>query len=221
MITPRPSLPEQFTRAANQGRDPSSRLGVEDVQRAFEEAWVEKSRTVAPGQERYRSVAGGSLQYWREVLQEAYGRLGLEMAEEEAERVYLKLCQPASWCVFEEVPETLATLKAKGLALAVASNWDRRLPELLEGLQLKPYFDFMGVSEIIGHEKPSASFFRAVVQGLGVPMDQAIHVGDRTYEDVDGARQAGLRAFLIDRNRRQPPGPSVLRSLAELPDRIL
>jgi FMN phosphatase YigB (HAD superfamily) len=49
-----------------------------------------------------------------------------------------------------------------------------------------------------------------------VDADQAIHVGDSPDNDVKGARAAGIRAVLLQRDGEPPPGVEHIRSLREL-----
>lgn len=49
----------------------------------------------------------------------------------------------------------------------------------------------------------------------------AAHVGDNPRTDVDGARQAGMRAIWFDSHAPSPPAPAadgIITALAELPD---
>jgi putative hydrolase of the HAD superfamily len=111
------------------------------------------------------------------------------------------------------VPALLAELHGLGLRLAVVSNWDPRLPGLLERLHLARWFDAVVYSSAVGVEKPDVRIFRHAVDQLGVSPAAALHVGDARLEDVEGAEAAGLRALLLD--RRGTGGD--LRDLSALP----
>lgn len=212
LITPRTSLSDQLaTLPRHAGVDARA------LRRAFEEAWTERSLPISPGEERYKTVPGGSPQYWREVILDTFQRVAAPVTPGEADELYGRLCAPSSWRVFPEVEATLRELRAAGLRLAIASNWDRGLPAILDGLELTSHFDTLGVSEDVGHEKPAAAFFAAVLDRLGIAPAEAVHVGDRMFDDVEGARGAGIRPVLIDRHRRFDDAPWVVRSLADLP----
>jgi putative hydrolase of the HAD superfamily len=50
----------------------------------------------------------------------------------------------------------------------------------------------------ISHAKPHPASFREALAAVGVSDPaRAVYVGDRPYEDVHGAQQAGLRAVLV------------------------
>jgi putative hydrolase of the HAD superfamily len=117
---------------------------------------------------------------------------------------------------FPDAAPALRSLRARGLALVVASNWDCGLPEVLERVGLLPLVDGVVASAVVGADKPAPELFEAALAIAGCGAAEAVHVGDSLSKDVEGARAAGLRAVLIDR----AGGGGDIASLAELP-RIL
>ena len=118
---------------------------------------------------------------------------------------------------YPEVPEALARLRDGGARLAVVSNWDVSLHEVLERTRLRPLVDAVVISAELGVAKPDPAIFRAALERLGASADGALHVGDSLEHDVAGARAAGLDAVLVSRNGAPAPdGVPVVRSLAEL-----
>ena len=87
------------------------------------------------------------------------------------------------------VLHALAELRARGLALAVVSNWDCSLGEQLReaGIEL----DVAVSCAEAGAAKPDPAIFGIALERLGVEPGRALHVGD-TAEDEEGARAAGL-----------------------------
>lgn len=119
--------------------------------------------------------------------------------------------------VSPEVPETLRRLKAAGLILAVVSNREEPIGDVLGKLDLGSYFDFALTSGEVGSWKPDAEIFRRAVQLAGIAPRQAIYVGDNLYTDIVGARNAGLRAVLLDPEGVFPRAECpVIRSIGEL-----
>jgi len=93
--------------------------------------------------------------------------------------------------VFEPLPgvlDTIARLRALGLALGVVSNWDETLPERLLDLDV----DVVVSSAEAGAPKPDPAVFRLALERLRVPASRALHVGD-SPADEKGARAAGMR----------------------------
>ena len=118
---------------------------------------------------------------------------------------------------YPEVPGVLARLRAGGARLAVVSNWDVSLHDVLERTGLRPLVDAVVISAELGVAKPDPAIFRAALDRLGAGPDGALHVGDSLEDDVAGARAAGLDAVLVARNGAPAPeGVRAVRSLAEL-----
>jgi putative hydrolase of the HAD superfamily len=118
---------------------------------------------------------------------------------------------------YPEVPGVLARLRAGGARLAVVSNWDVSLHDVLERTGLRPLVDAVVISAELGVAKPDPAIFRAALDRLGAGPDGALHVGDSLEDDVAGARAAGLEAVLVARNGAVvPEGVRAVRSLAEL-----
>jgi len=159
--------------------------------------------------------------WWYAVVRGALGATtpddGLDMACAE---LFAHYADPRAWRVFPEVPRVLEELRARGVLLAVVSNFDGRLVPLLAALGLSQRIDTIVHSSEAGSAKPDAAIFRAALGRLGVAPADALHVGDDPAADVAGARHAGLGAALVDRHGRRPAvleGIPVLRSLDELP----
>ena len=97
--------------------------------------------------------------------------------------------------VFEPMPgalETLADLRARGLELAVVSNWDVGLAEHLERIGAAHLFSAIVTSAETGAAKPDPEVFRVALERLRVDPRRALHVGDEP-EDGEGAAAAGMR----------------------------
>jgi putative hydrolase of the HAD superfamily len=97
--------------------------------------------------------------------------------------------------VFEPMPgavETVAGLRARGLELAVVSNWDVGLTEHLERIGVASFFSAIVTSAEAGVAKPDPAVFRLALERLGVQPGRALHIGDEP-EDEEGARAAGMR----------------------------
>jgi putative hydrolase of the HAD superfamily len=121
--------------------------------------------------------------------------------------------------VFEPYPETIEVLRglrAAGYRLAVVSNWDVSLREVLDETGLTEYFDAIVISSEIGAAKPSAEPFEAALRALDADAASAVHVGDTHAEDVLGARAAGVRPVLVVRDDAQAPDDQALHLIADL-----
>ena len=110
------------------------------------------------------------------------------------------------WSVaIPEAPAVLEGLRRRGLRLAVVSNSNGTVAEILHAVGLAPYFDAILDSAVVGFEKPDPRIFRHAADALGVRAEEAVHVGDLYSVDILGARSAGCRAILLDPAGAWPP----------------
>jgi putative hydrolase of the HAD superfamily len=113
---------------------------------------------------------------------------------------------------YPDAAPALEALRARGLRTICVSNWDYALPEVLERCGLAELLDGVVTSAEAGASKPDPAIFERALSLAGCPAAQAIHVGDSLEEDVQGARAAGVRAVLLDRDG----GRGDISSLTEL-----
>ncbi|MGH9398736.1 MAG: HAD-IA family hydrolase, partial [Thermoanaerobaculia bacterium] len=90
------------------------------------------------------------------------------------------------------------------------------LPRLLDALGLARRFATLAVSAIEQTGKPDPEIFRRACARVGVPPQEALHVGDSLAEDYEGARAAGLSAVLLDRHGLHPEFTDRIATLADL-----
>lgn len=200
-------------------------LGIERPTAVFESAlrdtWEEMNRLVPAGADRYGWFPGGEQGYWLRFARLALEKAGVGRHEAPVEQVLEGLREsflaPSSWLVYPEVPAVLDELRRLGARLAVVSNWDSRLPGLLDRLGLADRFDAIVVSHLEGIEKPHPDLFRRGLERLRARSSEALHVGDTPELDLAGARAAGLEAVLVDRAGRLDPSLCSLRDLRALP----
>ncbi len=129
-----------------------------------------------------------------------------------AEQIMQVLSDSVVYKPFPGVKATLAGLKARGIRLAVLSNWDFRLQTALEDAEIAPFFDFALSSAQAGTEKPAREFFE---RGLALARrfkpdlkpKECFYIGDHYEKDVLGARRAGMSPlWLVGDSRDLPSG---------------
>ena len=123
--------------------------------------------------------------------------------------------------LFSDVMPALEALHGLGLPLAVVSNFDTHLRDLLRELDLLHHFEFVIVSAEVGIAKPEPGIFELAVARAKRPRERLLYVGDHIGDDIEGAWGAGLDAVLIDRgNRRRGALCPRIGSLLELADYV-
>lgn len=204
------------------------RAPVERVAELFPLVLEEMSCRVSPGVDRYRAHPDGPQGWWKDLL----NRLCRYLEQPEpspfaAAELYHRFSQREAWEIYPDVRPTLEALRRRGLALAVISNFDDRLGRLLTHLDLVRYFDAVVFSFTLGVEKPDGRLFRHTLELLRVSPAEALHVGDRPREDVEGALGVGMAALWLDRSdpvaAEGPTKPALVptvRTLAAVPETL-
>ena len=90
--------------------------------------------------------------------------------------------------------ELVAALRRASVPVAVLSNSEGRLAELVDELGWTSHFVGIADSGRLGFEKPGREIFAWTAERLGVPLPRVVHVGDSLAADVEGALAAGMRA---------------------------
>jgi putative hydrolase of the HAD superfamily len=117
---------------------------------------------------------------------------------------------------YPDVLPTLEELRERGLRLVIASNWDCSLPDWLRPTGILELVDGVVTSAEVGAAKPSPRVFERALGVAGVEPSEALHVGDKVDNDVEGAAAAGVRGVLLQREGDPPPGVESIRNLSEL-----
>jgi putative hydrolase of the HAD superfamily len=196
---------------------------AEVFERSIHAVMDQLSRQIPPGRDRYSYYPGGEEEFWLRfcsmAVERATGRpIEHEVAREALEKFWAIFASPEAWTVFPDVRPALEGLKRAGARLGVVSNWDSRLPRVLELLDLADYFDALAVSHLEGVEKPAPELFHRALEKLEARPGQALHVGDLPEADLAGAEAAGVDYRLVDRRGRLDGIPHTIRDLSPLPD---
>jgi putative hydrolase of the HAD superfamily len=94
----------------------------------------------------------------------------------------------------------LQSLKSKNLRMGIVSNIGEQIDSYLDKSGFTDYFAYKITSFEAGYDKPQPQIFQLALQRAGVTAEEALFVGDQYDLDVLGARSAGIRPILIDRN---------------------
>lgn len=162
-----------------------------------------------------------SFQWWKEIFIESIGDM---LAAGDLDRifkdVYDEFARGKYWQVYPEVHHTLGTLKSMGFRLVVLSNWDNRLMQTLEELELDRFFEKIYISTLIGYAKPNPGAFQHIIDDLEIPGQAILHIGDTLEEDIEGARQANVRSLYINRRGKKEPVPGQIPTITSLSELI-
>jgi putative hydrolase of the HAD superfamily len=212
LLYPDPPVEEVYARIF---ADDGVRFTHGQLRDALTTVWIEIQRE-KPG-DRYGGVRGEPA-FWRDFLGRVRRLLdGGPLSDEAFARLAQHFRDPAVWAVYADVVPALDALAARGMPMAVVSNWDSYLPRLLELRGLSGYFRTVSVSALEETGKPDAEIFRRTCARMAVDAGEALHVGDSLRDDFEGARAAGLQAVLLDRKDQHGDVADRIATLAQLP----
>ncbi len=207
LLEPWPPVGDVYARA---GRRYGLDVGPVEVVDAFRAAFMGKKLDGRP-QDRA---------WWRQVVDQTFGVFGAASDPDALfDDLYDHFTHPSSWRLFDGAAEVVAALQARGYRTGLLSNWDDRLPELLDGLHLLRELEPRVISYRVGVEKPHRLIFETALAEAGVAPEEALMVGDDWEADIVGSRARGMHAVYVERHgHRAPDGPSIghLGSLLDL-----
>ena len=94
-------------------------------------------------------------------------------------------------------------LKQRGVPIAIISNSEGHLAELVAELGWAREFEIVIDSGRLGIDKPDRRIFEHACAALGVPVNELLHVGDSWEADVNGALGASASAVWFDVRHRE------------------
>ena len=149
--------------------------------------------------------------WWRERVHETFRAADSAQRPRDFDALFADLWHHFSgagaWRLRPGAHETLVRLREAGIQTGVVSNFDGRLPGILEGLGLLPLLDTVILPADAGAAKPDPRIFSAALERLRVRAGETVFVGDHAEQDLAGARSVGLQA--VD--------ATALATLADLP----
>jgi putative hydrolase of the HAD superfamily len=141
--------------------------------------------------------------FWDKFYADGFSRLGVKADMSAAAALIRERFQRAEFeMLFDDVIPALDALRARGYALGILSNFSANLEDILRKLGVHHYFSFFVVSAIAGMEKPDPEIFELALRAANRPRAEIVYIGDSIFHDVEGARQAGIDAILVDRQNQ-------------------
>ena len=98
--------------------------------------------------------------------------------------------------LFDGIHEMLATLKAAGLRLSLATSKPiTHASKILELFKLTEYFDFIGAADLVGTRDEKWQVIEHVMEHFAdIPRERTVIVGDRVF-DAEGAKRCGIHSL--------------------------
>jgi HAD superfamily hydrolase (TIGR01549 family) len=121
------------------------------------------------------------------------------------------------------VIETLRALRSQGLRVGIVTNMDiNELTHLISIAELESELDLILSSEEAGSCKPDSRIFIEAARRIGSTPCATMFVGDSIYQDIEGAKRAGLRPVYISRRTddHAPDDQGSVPTVRAIPDLV-
>ena len=211
LINPDPPAEDVY---AQVGRRFGSRLAVPDIAERFKVAFrKEEERDRLAG---YQTSEEREIERWRHIVAAVLD--DAEDVEAAFNELFKHFAHAESWSADRDAQEVMKRLASRGLWLAIASNYDRRLHSVIAGMPALEFLPHRIISSEVGWRKPAREFFMAVARVTDAQPRELLFVGDELENDYRGALAAGMQPLLFDPVRRiRSLDIQTLRSLKDLP----
>ena len=156
--------------------------------------------------------------YTRRII-ELMGGSGPRL-EQVARELFLEWAEHRHFFLYPDVPDAFRQIREQGARIGLITNTHRSLTSFESHFELDGLISAAVSSSEHGFMKPHPSIFRAALELMEVPAEEAAMVGDSLLHDIHGARAVGMRGILLARGMPPPPVDAditVIRSLQELP----
>lgn len=139
------------------------------------------------------------LAWWRDRVRQTFQATDSTVRFADPEALFRSLFDhyrgAAAWQLRPGVYPLLERLRGAGFALGVASNFDHRLPEILEALGLNDFFSALSIPSTSGRSKPDRGVFEPLADAFGCALDALAYVGDDAPEVLAAISGHGLQVF--------------------------
>ena len=114
--------------------------------------------------------------------------------------------------LYQDAVGCITALKHTGAKIGIVANQPATSVDSLKSDRLLELIDFLGISGIIGIEKPDVRIFDLAVKELAVDPANSIHIGNRIDTDVIPAKKLGMKTVWVRRGEANPdPSPADLK----------
>ncbi len=124
-----------------------------------------------------------------------------------------------AWRMEPGAEAALDRVRMHGIRVGLVTNMDATLADLLRAFDLERRIDAVLSPSTVGLAKPDPRIFHEALEALAVRPEDALYLGDRERDCLEGARRAGLRTIRYDPNGDRSRA-DVLVEWATLPSRV-
>ncbi len=202
---------------AQTGRRFGSSLDEAIVRVRFRAAFAEQDRIDAA--KNWITDEDRERQRWRDIVAAVFAEFDRNATDVCFEALFHRFGVPQAWRADVDAERVIREFAARGYRVALGSNFDRRLRDVVTVVPGYEIFETLQISSEIGWRKPSPRFFFQLAESLSLSPSQILFVGDDVANDYDPAIAVGMSARLIDPRRQHLTlGSDRIEGLADLLD---
>lgn len=142
----------------------------------------------------YGADESDARRFWHTVINATFSE---PMPETLTSALFDTFATAPRWRILPGVRDALTLIGERLITMAVVSNFDRRLPPLLNDLYLGP-FSAVITSAAVGRAKPDPAPLLMACRVLDVAASEVLHLGDSEREDGGMCQAAGARWLRCD-----------------------
>ena len=194
-------------------------LSPERLQDAFER-YVASAETPPRLQSSVEEVVAAERSWWRSIVRGTFRAADGSAAFGDFETFFCELYDyygsGEAWVLRSGAANGLSGLHESGIRVGILSNFDHRLPRILDDLGILRRVEDVVLPSNSGERKPDAAAFAEALARLAVSAADTIYVGDDPRVDLEAARLCGLRAVDVARIQSWDELAASLSALATL-----
>ncbi|MSO26009.1 MAG: HAD family hydrolase [Candidatus Nanopelagicaceae bacterium] len=106
--------------------------------------------------------------------------------------------------LYQDAKGCITAVKESGAKIGIVANQPASSINSLKSDNLFELIDFLGISAIVGIEKPDIKIFELAIKELAVDPAKSIHIGNRIDTDVMPAKKLGMKTVWVRRGEANP-----------------
>ncbi|MDX2314905.1 MAG: HAD-IA family hydrolase [Gammaproteobacteria bacterium] len=190
---------ETYSRIA---RDMGASLSAAALDAAFRDVFPSMPAMAFPDLDE-SGIVDAERAWWRDLVERVVRHAGgIDELDSYFETLFRHYARACAWRVYPDSLRVLRSARARGLRVAVVSNFDSRLLPILRELGIEELTDGVVYSTGCGAAKPDRRIFDHAMDALGSTPETTLHVGDNLHADYHGASGAGMTAVYLNRHEK-------------------
>ncbi|MEM9174203.1 MAG: HAD-IA family hydrolase [Myxococcota bacterium] len=138
----------------------------------------------------------GEVAWWFEIIRQTFqatdSTARFEAFPAFARALFDAYRLPGAWRLRPGIPAVLAALRDRSVPIGVVSNFDHRLLDILENLEIADEFVSVDLPSRHGAVKPDRALFEAAARALERPLAALVYVGDDPGERLAAIAEHGV-----------------------------